>query len=103
MLPWQHSDAEGAEVGLRDNVAVLTLNRPPENALSHVFRAEIAAALKAAMASPAKALFVTGREPHFAAGAGISEPCDGLVRGALIHYHVGRVRRLQCWARRQLG
>ena len=68
----------GAEVGLRDNVAVLTLNHPPENALSHVFRAEIAAALKAAMASPAKALVVTGREHHFAAGAGISEPCDGL-------------------------
>ena len=56
---------------LRDGVAVVTLNRPPVNALSHQFRAEIAGAINAARG--ASGLILTGANASFVAGAEISE------------------------------
>lgn len=61
------------EVALRAGVAVLTLNRPPVNALSHAFRADIAAALHAVTTIGAKGLVLTGAGETFVAGAEISE------------------------------
>ena len=61
------------EVVLQAGVAVLTLNRPPVNALSHAFRADIAAALHAVTTSGAKGLVLTGAGETFVAGAEISE------------------------------
>lgn len=53
-------------------VAVLTLNRPPVNALSSALAADLAAAVEQAADSAVRAVIVTG-SPHFAAGADITE------------------------------
>ena len=52
-------------------IAVVTLNRPPVNALSHQFRADIAGAIEAAKG--ASGLILTGANNSFVAGAEISE------------------------------
>ena len=53
-------------------VAVLTLNRPPVNALSAALVADIEAAVARAADPSVRAVVVTG-SPHFAAGADITE------------------------------
>lgn len=53
-------------------VAVLTLNRPPVNALSAALVADIEAAVARAADPSVRAVVVTG-SPHFAAGADIAE------------------------------
>ncbi len=53
-------------------VAVLTLNRPPVNALSSALAADLAAAVQQAADPAVRAVVVTG-SPHFAAGADITE------------------------------
>ncbi len=53
-------------------VAVLTLNRPPVNALSSALAADLAAAVDRAADPAVRAVVVTG-SPHFAAGADITE------------------------------
>jgi enoyl-CoA hydratase/carnithine racemase len=53
-------------------VAVLTLNRPPVNALSSALAADLGAAVAQAADPAVRAVVVTG-SPHFAAGADITE------------------------------
>ena len=53
-------------------VAVLTLNRPPVNALSAALAADLEAAVARAADPAVRAVVVTG-SPHFAAGADIGE------------------------------
>jgi enoyl-CoA hydratase len=53
-------------------VAVLTLNRPPVNALSAALVADIEAAVARAADPAVRAVVITG-SPHFAAGADIAE------------------------------
>jgi enoyl-CoA hydratase/carnithine racemase len=53
-------------------VAVLTLNRPPVNALSSALATDLAAAVTQAADPAVRAVVVTG-SPHFAAGADITE------------------------------
>jgi len=60
------------EYSLDDAVAVLTLNRPPVNALSSALAADLAAAVEQAADPAVRAVVVTG-SPHFAAGADITE------------------------------
>jgi enoyl-CoA hydratase/carnithine racemase len=55
----------------REAVAVLTLDRPPMNALSADLVADLVIAIDAASAPGVRAVVVTGA-PHFAAGADIS-------------------------------
>lgn len=64
---------ETTTVALQAGVAVVSLHRPPVNALSHAFRADVAAALRAAMDSGAGALVLTGQGEAFVAGADIAE------------------------------
>ena len=58
------------EYSLNDAVAIVTLDRPPVNALSAELSAELAAAFERAEDPAVRALVITG-EPHFAAGADI--------------------------------
>ena len=60
------------EYSLEGDVAVLTLNRPPVNALSAALAAELEAAVGRAADPAVRAVVVTGA-PHFAAGADIGE------------------------------
>lgn len=60
------------ELHVEDRVGVITLGRPPVNALSAAFVAEIGAAVGRLEAEGAQAGVITGR-PHFAAGADITE------------------------------
>ena len=64
--------SECVTVHMAQGTAVVTLNRPPVNALSHQFRAEIAGAITAA-AKVATGLILTGHNNSFVAGAEISE------------------------------
>jgi len=57
---------------MKGAVAVLTLNRPPVNALSQALTADIDAAIEKAADPAVRAVILTG-SPHFAAGADISE------------------------------
>ena len=56
-----------------DGVAVITLNNPKVNALSHALLAELRAAAEDMIANPPGAVVITGGERIFAAGADISE------------------------------
>lgn len=58
------------EYTVEKNVALITLNRPPVNALSAELSADLAAAFEEAADPSVRAAVVTG-EPHFAAGADI--------------------------------
>ena len=60
------------EYSVEGAVAVLTLNRPPVNALSAALVADIEAAVARAADPAVRAVLVTG-SPHFAAGADIAE------------------------------
>ena len=53
-------------------VAILTLDRPPVNALSGALVADLQAAVEQASAPEVRAVVITGA-PHFAAGADIKE------------------------------
>ena len=53
-------------------VALITLNRPPLNALSAALTADLDAAIEKASDPAVRAVVVTG-DKHFAAGADISE------------------------------
>ena len=71
-------------------VALLTLNRPPLNALSTALMAELGEHVATLTADPSvKAVVVTGNEKAFAAGADVSEFTAGgaaaIVGGALRH------------------
>lgn len=57
---------------MKGAVALLTLNRPPVNALSQALTADLDAAIERAAAPAVRAVVLTG-SPHFAAGADISE------------------------------
>jgi len=59
------------EYAVEDSVAVVTLNRPPVNALNAELIADIGAALEEAAADTIRAVVITGT-PHFAAGADIT-------------------------------
>lgn len=58
------------EYSVDRNVALITLNRPPVNALSAELSADLSAAFEHAADPAVRAVVVTG-EPHFAAGADI--------------------------------
>jgi enoyl-CoA hydratase len=58
------------EYTVEKNVALITLNRPPVNALSAELSADLAAAFEEAADPSVRAAVITG-EPHFAAGADI--------------------------------
>ena len=60
------------EYSVEGAVAVLTLNRPPVNALSAALAADLEAAMARAADPAVRAVVVTG-SPHFAAGADIGE------------------------------
>ena len=60
------------EFSVDGTVAVLTLNRPPVNALSAALAGDLGAAVKRAADPTVRAVVVTG-SPHFAAGADINE------------------------------
>jgi len=60
------------EYAVEGAVAVLTLNRPPVNALSAALAADLEAAVGLAADPAVRAVVVTG-SPHFAAGADIGE------------------------------
>ncbi len=60
------------EFSLEGAIAVLTLNRPPVNALSAALAADLEAAVGRAADPAVRAVVVTG-SPHFAAGADIGE------------------------------
>lgn len=63
-LPYEHIDG----------VAVITLDNPPLNSLSHALRSRIVAAIEAAEADPAvRAVVLTGSARAFSAGADVSE------------------------------
>ena len=59
------------DVSREGAVAVVTLNRPPVNALSTELSAELAAAFRDCEDPGIRAVVVTG-DPHFAAGADIT-------------------------------
>jgi 3-hydroxyacyl-CoA dehydrogenase len=59
---------------LRDGIAVVTLNHPPVNSLSHVLRNFIVQALDAAEADPdVRGIVLTGNDKAFSAGADVAE------------------------------
>lgn len=59
---------------LQDGIAVVTLNHPPVNSLSHVLRSFIVQALDAAEADPAvRGIVLTGNDKAFSAGADVAE------------------------------
>lgn len=59
------------DYSVRDGVALITLNRPPVNALNAELITDIGAAVAAAGDDAVRAVVITG-EPHFAAGADIT-------------------------------
>ena len=69
-IPWKSAFTELRMLG---PVALVTLDRPPVNALSHAFRAQISEALARAAASGATGLVLTGSHGIFVAGADITE------------------------------
>ncbi len=59
---------------VNDGVAVIALNHPPVNSLSHALRSAIVQAVDAAEADPAvRALVLTGNDKAFSAGADVAE------------------------------
>ncbi len=59
---------------LQDGIAVVTLNHPPVNSLSHVLRSFIVQALDAAEADPAvRGIVLAGSDKAFSAGADVAE------------------------------
>lgn len=62
---------EYVDYDLSDGVAVITLNRPPLNALNNALIAELGTAVEMAEATDVRAVIITGA-PHFAAGADIT-------------------------------
>jgi len=62
---------ELVDYAFEDGVAVITLNRPPVNALNTELIADIDAAVRMAEAPDVRAVVITGA-PHFAAGADIT-------------------------------
>lgn len=72
---WKHAyvrtHVEFADYSAEDGVAVITLNRPPVNALNNEMIADIDEAVRMAEATDVRAVVVTGT-PHFAAGADIT-------------------------------
>jgi len=59
---------------LQDGIAVITLNHPPVNSLSHVLRRFIVQALDAAEADPAvRGTVLAGNDKAFSAGADVAE------------------------------
>ncbi|MBL8303666.1 MAG: enoyl-CoA hydratase/isomerase family protein, partial [Ideonella sp.] len=61
-------------VEVRDDVAVITMNRAPVNGLGHELRDGIVQALDQALADPAvKAVVLTGTERAFSGGAAVTE------------------------------
>ena len=82
---------------MKGAVAILTLNRPPVNALSQALTADIDAAIEKAADPAVRAVILTGT-PHFAAGADISEfktAMDGGGEDALANRLSEVVRRLE--------
>lgn len=67
----QGKSVELVQYSVEDAVAVITLNRPPVNALNPEFIAEIDEAVGLAEATEIRAVIITG-SPHFAAGADIT-------------------------------
>jgi enoyl-CoA hydratase len=61
----------------RDGIALLSLDRPPVNALDGEFLDEIAAAVEEIKDSPARALVVTGKGTTFSAGADLPKVLEG--------------------------
>ena len=59
------------EYSVEDAVAVITLNRPPVNALNPAMIADIEEAIELAEDDAIRAVVITGA-PHFAAGADIT-------------------------------
>ena len=85
------------EFEMRGDVALVTLNRPPVNALSAALTADLDAAITGAEAPEVRAVVLTG-SPHFAAGADISEfkaAMDGGGEDALANRLSSVVRRLE--------
>lgn len=71
--------AEGIHYSIEDGVAVLSVDHPPVNALSHAVRVGMAAALDRAEADPmVKAVVLIGSGPTFPAGADLTEYESGL-------------------------
>jgi 3-hydroxyacyl-CoA dehydrogenase len=65
---------------LQDEIAVLAIDNPPVNALSHPVRAGLLAGLERAAADAAvRAIVICGSRGTFAAGADINEVVSGLV------------------------
>ena len=62
---------ELVEYSAQDGVAVITLNRPPVNALNSTLIADIDEAIGLAEDDAVRAVVITGA-PHFAAGADIT-------------------------------
>jgi enoyl-CoA hydratase/carnithine racemase len=62
---------ELVDYSIKDGVAVITLNRPPVNALNNELIADIEEAVGMAEAPEVRAVVITGA-PHFAAGADIT-------------------------------
>ena len=82
---------------MKGAVALITLNRPPVNALSAALTADIDAAIEQAADPAVRAVVLTG-SPHFAAGADISEfkaAMDGGGEDALANRLSEVVRRLE--------
>ncbi|MDP8958015.1 MAG: enoyl-CoA hydratase-related protein [Actinomycetota bacterium] len=70
----------GVDYSSEQGVAVVTLDRPPVNALSRQMADELEAAFGRAEQGGERALVITGR-PHFAAGADISGFQEAFSRG----------------------
>lgn len=80
-----------------DAVAIVTLNRPPVNAISGELIADLDEAVNACEAGEVRAVVVTGR-PHFAAGAdikGFRQAMEGDIDDFLAGSLSGVVRRIE--------
>ena len=66
--------SDAASYSVRDGIAVVTMNNPPDNSMSAANRVHVGGALKAADADPAvKAVVLIGSEKAFSGGAEIRE------------------------------